>query len=105
MQRDNCWETKKCGRQADGENAEELGVCPAALPNEFDGVNNGRLGGRFCWAIVGTLCGGEVQGTYSKKFLNCLKCDFLKQVNEDEGQGFILTPQKAISIREARGHL
>jgi hypothetical protein len=96
MERRNCWETMKCGRQPGGVKAEELGVCPAALPNEyFDGVNKGKHCGRFCWTVVGTLCGGNVQGTFAKKFMNCLGCEFLKQVNEDEGRNFILTPKKA----------
>ena len=95
MKRENCWEMKKCGRQPGGSNAEELGVCPAALPNEYDGVNKGNHGGRFCWAIAGTLCGGKVQGTYARKFMCCLDCEFLKQVNEDEGRNFVLNPPKA----------
>ena len=95
MQRRNCWEVMKCGRSPGGENVERLGVCPAALPNQYDGTNKGKHAGRFCWAVTGTLCGGEVQGTYAKKFLDCLGCEFLKQVNEDEGPNFILTPQKA----------
>ena len=101
MERRNCWEVMKCGRQPEGENVEKLGLCPAALPNEYDGVNEGTHGGRFCWAIAGTLCGGEVQGTFSKKILDCLRCEFLKHVEKDEGKNIILTPQKAISIRES----
>jgi hypothetical protein len=96
MERRNCWEAIKCGRQPGGDNAEKLGVCPAALPNEhFDSVNRGEHCGRFCWAVAGTLCGGHVQGTYAKKFMDCLGCQFLKQVNEDEGRYFILTPKTA----------
>lgn len=96
MERRNCWEVKKCGRQPGGENAEKLGVCPAALPNEyFDGVNKGKHCGRFCWAVAGTLCEGKTQGTYAKKLMDCLGCEFLKQVNEDEGRNFILTPKKS----------
>lgn len=50
MERLNCWEYRKCGREVAGANAEELGVCPAALPGEHDGTNKGRFGGRICWA-------------------------------------------------------
>jgi hypothetical protein len=96
MKRINCWEAMKCGRQPGGENAEQLGICSAALPNEeFEGVNKGEHCGRFCWAIAGTLCGGNVQGTFAKKLLACLECEFLKQVNDDEGRYFILTPEEA----------
>jgi hypothetical protein len=75
-----------------GENTRELGVCPAALPNEYDGVNKGKHGGRFCWVIAGTLCQGEVQGTYARKIKSCLECKFLKQVDMEEGRYFIVTP-------------
>jgi hypothetical protein len=96
MTRRNCWEAIKCGRQPGGKNAEELGVCPAALPNEyFDGVNEGTHCGRFCWAVAGTLCGGKMQGTHAKKLMDCLGCEFLKQVNEDEGRNFLLTPKRS----------
>lgn len=94
MERRDCWVIKACGREPGGENVGELGVCPAALPNEYGGVNRGRHAGRFCWAVAGTLCGGEAQGTYAKKLLNCIDCEFLKRVNDDEGHEFVLTPQQ-----------
>ena len=95
MKRKNCWEVLKCGRQPGGENAEKLGVCPAALPSEYDGVNRGEQSGRFCWAVAGTFCNGELQGTYAKKLMNCINCEFFKQVNEDEGRNFVLIPKNA----------
>ena len=57
MTRLNCWEFKNCVRNLDGGNAVELGVCPAAVAKVFHGIN----GGRYCWGIAGTLCGGTVQ--------------------------------------------
>ena len=87
----NCWEMKKCGREFGGEKVEELGVCPAAIHSEYDGTNGGKYGGRFCWAIAGTLCRGRIQGTFAIKLTNCLYCGFLKQVNEEEeGRDFVL---------------
>lgn len=76
MSRMNCWEFFECGREPNGKKTRELGVCPAAAKTELDGVNNGTNGGRSCWAIAGTLCEGDVQGTYAQKLGNCLKCDF-----------------------------
>lgn len=76
MSRMNCWEFFDCGREIGGKNAKELGECPAAAKTELDGVNDGKNGGRSCWAIAGTLCEGEVQGSYAQKLGNCLKCDF-----------------------------
>jgi hypothetical protein len=90
VERKNCWEVKKCGREPGGDHCQELGVCPAALPHKQDGINRGKHCGRFCWAIAGTLCGAEVQGTFAKKLKDCLNCDFLKQVHEDEGREFKL---------------
>ena len=60
MKRKNCWEEMKCGRESGGKNADELGVCPAAIDKEFEGVNKGEKAGRFCWAVGGTFCKGEV---------------------------------------------
>ncbi len=68
----------------------ELGICPAATNKYFDKLNNGEKGGRICWAITGTLCGGEVQGTFIDKYPSCVSCDFFKKVREEEGEGFVL---------------
>jgi hypothetical protein len=95
MKRLNCWEVMGCGRQLGGEKVKELGTCPAALPGKYDDVNKGTRGGRFCWVIAGTFCGGEVQGTYAKKVKNCLNCKFFKQVDEEEDRFFVLTPSDA----------
>lgn len=93
MERKNCWKFLKCGREPNGEKADELGICPASLSNEFDGFNNGKKSGRFCWVVAGTYCDGEVSGTYAQKLQNCINCDFLKYVNNEEGREFQLTPK------------
>ncbi len=85
----NCWQFKKCGRQQDGANAAELGVCPAAIEEAVEGVNCGKKGGRACWALAGTLCGGKVQGTFASKITNCMHCDFYQLVRNEEGKDFI----------------
>ncbi|PXY03063.1 hypothetical protein DF185_02940 [Marinifilum breve] len=91
----NCWEITKCGRQVNGENVKEMGVCPAALPNEFNGVHKGNAGGRFCWAINGTFCGGEINGTFAEKFITCLNCKVFKYVQDEEERYFNVTPAQA----------
>jgi hypothetical protein len=63
----NCWEFKKCGRQAGGAKASELGICPA-YPNH----------GTSCARIAGTFCGGKVQGSFAVKLANCMECEFWK---------------------------
>ncbi|OFX83360.1 MAG: hypothetical protein A2W99_11870 [Bacteroidetes bacterium GWF2_33_16] len=80
----NCWEHKKCGREPGGFKANQLGVCPASLEKKVDKINNGKNGGRSCWAVAGTLCGGVVQGTFSMKLENCINCDFYQLVYKEE---------------------
>jgi hypothetical protein len=85
----NCWEFKKCGRQPGGSRAAELGVCPAAQA-DIVCFNCGSHGGRICWAIAGTLCGGKIQGTFAQKVANCMACEFYLSVKRDEGSAFKL---------------
>ena len=45
MKRKNCWEFNECGREPDGKNADELGICTAALPGGNSGINKGKFVG------------------------------------------------------------
>jgi tRNA A-37 threonylcarbamoyl transferase component Bud32 len=81
----NCWEVMMCGRETGGQNTAEYGVCPAAADESYDGINSGKCGGRICWAVAGTFCGGCVQGSYADKRFSCLNCDFYQMVQEEEG--------------------
>ncbi len=89
--RTNCWEYMRCGREPDGRHAKALGVCPAAKDISHDGTNSGTCGGRFCWAVAGTLCHGQVQGTFAEKQTSCLACDFYKLVRAQESSANIRT--------------
>jgi hypothetical protein len=61
MKRENCWEHRKCGREE---------TCPA-FPNH----------GRGCFAVTGTWCRGEKQGSYDAKIAKCrAECDFYKDL-------------------------
>ena len=84
----NCWETKKCGREPGGAKVPELGECSAAVNTAANGMNNGKNGGRICWAVTGTLCGGLVQGTYAQKEVTCMTCEQYSNVMKEEGMGF-----------------
>jgi len=86
----NCWELKDCGRGPGGSKVAELGVCPAATDTSFDGLNHGKNGGRICWAVAGTLCGGKVQGSFTDKQLSCMSCDVYLKIKEEEGSGFVM---------------
>jgi len=83
--RQNCWEVKNCGRNPGGVKTKELGVCPASSDIASEGINGGKNGGRICWAIAGTFCGGKVQGEFAQKQLSCMNCEFFKRVQEEEG--------------------
>lgn len=87
----DCWQAKKCGREPGGAKVAELGVCAASTFKRLDGVHHGRNGGRACWALSGTLCGGKVQGTFAAKLATCLDCAFYKQVKAEEGPSLLGT--------------
>ncbi|MGJ5815835.1 two-CW domain-containing protein [Paludibaculum fermentans] len=87
-QNSNCWDVKKCGRQPGGSRSADLGICPAAVDEKASGLNGGQSGGRVCWALTGTLCGGTVQGSFAQKLSNCMQCDFYQQVQREEGKNF-----------------
>lgn len=100
MSKKNCWEFKECGREPGGKKVSDLGECPAAKEKKADGINDGKNGGRSCWALTGTLCGGIVQGTFAHKIINCMKCEFYKLVKKEQGKDF--TPSKEI-IEKVKG--
>jgi hypothetical protein len=85
----NCWEFKNCGREPGGSRTEELGLCPASFSRKCHGINGGDSGGRACWAIAGTFCGGRVQGTFASKLHKCLDCDFYRLVRREEGPEWV----------------
>lgn len=91
----NCWEFKDCGR-GPGSNGD---ACPAGKEKRLDGVHDGKNGGRACWAIAGTFCGGEVQGTFARKFDTCEKCEFYRAVKTEESAGFVLSAVLLSKVR------
>lgn len=99
MAKTNCWEFKRCGRGPGGIKSRELGVCPAATESKADGINGGKCGGRACWALAGTLCGGKVQGTFATKLTNCMQCEFYLSVKKEEGAGCVLANEILAKLR------
>ena len=75
----------KCGREPGGAKAAELGTCVAATDSSYEGINAGKNAGRICWAVAGTCCGGEIQGTFAEKRDSCTECPFYRAVQEEEG--------------------
>ncbi|MEC4676165.1 MAG: GGDEF domain-containing protein, partial [Nitrospirota bacterium] len=56
-----CWEIKGCKSKK----------CPAYKSKNYR-----------CWLQVGTICGGEVQGEFSKKYNTCFDCEVFKVISE-----------------------
>jgi hypothetical protein len=101
MKKNNCWEFMKCGREHGGVLAAELGICPASVEEGLDGIHGGRKAGRSCWAVAGTFCKGEIQGSFARKYRNCGKCNFYIKVRMEEGMNFRM-PMFLLSMRESR---
>ena len=72
----NCWEFMKCGRQLGGGKDAELGICPVSIDSSQDGINGGKNAGRICWTVYRTPC-AEAAGMF--KMLDCVNCDFFKK--------------------------
>ena len=85
MNKKNCWEYKKCGREEGGSKVYELGICPATTFTQADGFCEGKNGGRACVYITGTFCSGTIQGTYKNKEKECSKCDFYNVLRNEHG--------------------
>ncbi len=62
FKRVTCWEIKKCDKVE----------CPSYRDADCR-----------CWLRAGTLCGGEVQGDFAKKYRSCFDCDVFKTVESD----------------------
>ena len=72
-----------------------MGVCPA-FPD----------GGKECWAVAGTFCGGKVQGTSADKRGGCLMCEFYKRAHASSDRNARrarkpLSPQEILPLGEA----
>lgn len=80
----NCWEVKGCERQLGGAKVSELGVCPASTDVRYNDTNGGVNAGRICWSLTGTFCNGKAQGTFAKKIVSCLMCNFLRKVRKEQ---------------------
>ena len=55
------------------------------MDREAHGVNSGLNGGRVCWAISGTFCGMQVEGSEAARLVSCFSCEFFNQVLKEEG--------------------
>lgn len=98
----NCWEFHGCGREPGGLNVSICGVCPAATESKLDGVHGGKNAGRACWAVAGTFCNRDADGTFAKKYRVCSLCDFYILVREEEDHRDIVPTFALLEILEDR---
>jgi two-component sensor histidine kinase len=54
-----------------------------------NGVNSGSNGGRFCWAVAGSLA-GKAELAPCAQSMHCLACEFFSLVKSEEGPSFQL---------------
>ena len=71
MKNIRCWEYKKCGRETGGSRIHEHGPCPGALSPDV-----------HCWLVAGTMCSGNVEGTFALKYESCIICDYYNKMQE-----------------------
>lgn len=83
----NCWEFMGCDTLIRDELAGAF--CPVVTARILDAVHGGRNGGRVCWIVPGTLCGGSAQGNAVQKARTCQDCDFYRSVLAEEGRNFV----------------
>ncbi len=81
----NCWEYMECGREPKGFDVQMFDVCSVPTYTEADGLNDGKNGGRICWALAGTLINDTVTGKYACDKFSCANCDFFKLVCDEQG--------------------
>jgi hypothetical protein len=98
----NCWEKMQCGRQPGGFRVDDLGLCPAATAVGLHGTHGGKNAGRACWVVAGTLCGGEIQASFAKKFNDCQICEFYQEVKAEESGKFKMSIVLLNMYREIR---
>ncbi len=89
----NCWEYYKCGKLAESNHGKEFGGCPAYREIQLNGIHGGKNGGRVCWIISGTKCGGRIKRTFIPKSMVCKFCDFKKIVIHEERHNFIVSDE------------
>jgi hypothetical protein len=66
-------------------------------------VHAGENAGRTCWVVAGTFCGGQVQGSFAKKFENCEQCEFYRAVKQEEGMKFKMSVMLLAQLRGGNG--
>ena len=104
VQKLNCWEFKKCGREKTAKE-DGPGTCPVVTEKRLHQVHGGSQAGRACWVVAGTMCGGVKQGTFAAKYDNCEKCDFYQLVKSEEKANFLLSVLLLRQLKDSKAHV
>ncbi|MBF0454554.1 MAG: hypothetical protein HQL72_07010 [Magnetococcales bacterium] len=88
MLQKNCWQFKGCGFGPDSERCRGGDSCPAATLRSADGFLGGANGGRCCYFIAGTLCGGSKSLSLEEKQQQCIGCSFFGTLVAKHGKAF-----------------
>ena len=81
----NCWEFNGCNPVL------KCDECPVTSEKRLNGIHGGNNAGRACWVVTGTLCKGEISGTFAQKYKDCHECGFYKFVAKEEGSHFMFS--------------
>lgn len=87
----NCWEFCICEKHENGASGKKNGACPAYMETGLNGIHGGKNGGRACWLIEGTKCGGTIKRILIPKSINCRLCGFKKAVLNEEKQDLAIS--------------
>ncbi len=88
MEKINCWEFMKCGRQPGGEKTKLSGICNVSTSEKNNTTNHGKNAGRCCWQVSKTNHISTPLQSPVLKLINCLDCDFFKKVKMEEEYNF-----------------
>lgn len=89
----NCWEVLGCGQGPDETLRPGTERCPVPSAAAYAAINDGRAGGRICWAVPGALCRRGLPVELSVEQKPCASCSFFAQVRREQGlDGLVLNP-------------
>ena len=80
----NCWEFQKCGREPGGKNIDKYGVCFVPVSIEYNGINDAKNEGRFCWSLRESACENIMRKCRVNEIKECRRCTFYIFIQESD---------------------
>ncbi len=103
MSKKNCWEYNKNCRNVHGAADSRSLPCPSSTMVSLSGLNGGKNAGRICWNIAGSFSGHGIRKIALNDRPSCVRCDFFKLVEAEEGDNFkFLTPDSLHGYEQYR---